>query len=570
MKTGAAIRTALIWLPWILAPLFSAAQQNPIHVRIFQTETEAGTYRLYDEKMVSDSASLILYLEKNKNHFISRSYLATGYDSIRVTEGKVTAWLVTGKRFSWEQLTITVLDDSVPLRFKPKNIERRNPGEAENEQSLRNIVEYYENLGYPFCSARFDSISENNGRLSATVLIEPGEYIVFDSLILKGNHGVKPRFLNLYLNFKPGTAYSENYIKRMDVNLRNIGFLTLNKPPELAFDQKSCDISLYLSHKKTSTFSGVIGFLPDNRNTGKLLLTGDVDLFLENLTGRGENMSLKWLRYQAQSQQLQTAVYYPYFLNSRIGIQAAFDLQKQDSTYISTRTRAGVRYLLNASNGINLYYEYFSSFPLGNTDQQLASNSGDVNTSLMGLGLVNSRVDYLYNPRKGYSVNTEASAGLRNAGSEATGSNRLLIKFMGDFKFYIPLANRITFLQSLTAGGIYGSQLFENELFLTGGLKNLRGFDENSIIAGSYAYLNSELRFLFERNSAFFVFCNYGFVDNPLAGDNRTDYPIGFGTGVNMKTKAGIFSLVYALGSWGGNPPDFRASKIHFGYISRF
>ena len=46
--------------------------------------------------------------------------------------------------------------------------------------------------------------------------------------------------------------------------------------------------------------------------------------------------------------------------------------------------------------------------------------------------------------------------------------------------------------------------------------------------------------------------------------------PYGFGAGISFGTRAGVFSLSYALGSQRGNPILIRAAKIHFGFISLF
>ncbi|MCX6181458.1 MAG: hypothetical protein NT150_05995 [Bacteroidetes bacterium] len=48
------------------------------------------------------------------------------------------------------------------------------------------------------------------------------------------------------------------------------------------------------------------------------------------------------------------------------------------------------------------------------------------------------------------------------------------------------------------------------------------------------------------------------------------DHPYGFGAGFSFETKAGIFSLNYAIGKQLGNPIDFGAAKIHFGFLNQF
>jgi len=49
-----------------------------------------------------------------------------------------------------------------------------------------------------------------------------------------------------------------------------------------------------------------------------------------------------------------------------------------------------------------------------------------------------------------------------------------------------------------------------------------------------------------------------------------SDNPFGFGAGMSFETKAGIFSIMYALGKQFDNPIDMKSAKIHFGIISTF
>ena len=79
-----------------------------------------------------------------------------------------------------------------------------------------------------------------------------------------------------------------------------------------------------------------------------------------------------------------------------------------------------------------------------------------------------------------------------------------------------------------------------------------------------------EYRFLFEENSAIFLFADACWYERNLAGNFATDLPVGIGAGINFETKAGIFSLNYALGNQNGNGFDVRSGKIHFGIVNAF
>jgi hypothetical protein len=49
-----------------------------------------------------------------------------------------------------------------------------------------------------------------------------------------------------------------------------------------------------------------------------------------------------------------------------------------------------------------------------------------------------------------------------------------------------------------------------------------------------------------------------------------TDWPYGFGAGISFETSAGVFGVSLAYGKQLGNPIDFSAPKVHFGYVSLF
>jgi hypothetical protein len=66
-----------------------------------------------------------------------------------------------------------------------------------------------------------------------------------------------------------------------------------------------------------------------------------------------------------------------------------------------------------------------------------------------------------------------------------------------------------------------------------------------------------------------FGFFNQGLIEAQDDSGN-TAFPFGFGAGISLETKAGWFSLSYALGKPADEKLDFRAAKIHFGYLNRF
>ena len=136
---------------------------------------------------------------------------------------------------------------------------------------------------------------------------------------------------------------------------------------------------------------------------------------------------------------------------------------------------------------------------------------------------------------------------------------------------FIQLWKASTLMARLEGGTVLSANpIYRNELFRIGGNKRLRGFDEESILATWYNVLTLEWRFLFGTNSYAYVFGDLAYMRDESIGTSYDDWPIGFGVGVALETKIGVFGLSYALGSQQGNPILFQNSKVHFGYVYAF
>ena len=99
--------------------------------------------------------------------------------------------------------------------------------------------------------------------------------------------------------------------------------------------------------------------------------------------------------------------------------------------------------------------------------------------------------------------------------------------------------------------------------------EKMRGFNEESIFASTYAIFTAELKFQLDKSSAVFLFYDQAWYER---NDNVyfSDTPFGFGAGALLGTANGSFSIFYALGSEQNNPILLRNGKIHFGFINRF
>jgi len=444
------------------------------------------------------------------------------------------------------------------------------------------LVSYYENNGYPFASSRLKNIAySDESTISAVLDVTKGPLTSIDSIVIIGDAKISELYISNYIDIKEGDVYDQSKLSAIDNRLRELPFVKLKKPSIVGFTKKYTKLYLFLDHVNCSQFNGLVGILPD-KATGKITVTGDVKIALKNAFKKGELISLNWRKLQSLTQDLDINMNYPYLFQSQIGVNGKLKVFKKDTSYLELNQRLGVQYLLSGGNYLMLYFNNYSS-NLINADKYASAtvlpDFADVKFQQYGISILQSKLDYRLNPRQGYRLQISGAAGkkvisknpeLNEALYDNVELSSLQFKLQANVDLFIPFAKRSVIALSTKSGYIINDNMFLNELFRLGGLRTLRGFDEESINASLFAIGSIEYRFLLERNSNLYLFGDYAYYERTIQNDHVSDRPFSIGAGISFQTKPGIFSINYALGSQKNNPILLRAAKIHFGFVNYF
>ena len=513
------------------------------------------------------------------------SFLTATFDSIIVDSSSLIAYLNFGEKYKWAYLKNGNVDEGVlsEIGFREKLYANKPIYFKDLKHIQEKLITYYENNGYPFASVKLDSIKISEETIAAKLVLSKNSIIKIDSILIKGSAKIAPVYIYNYLGIKPGSLYNEALLKKVNTRTRELPFLNPTKPASVLFYNNYNKLILNLDKKNASQFDGVLGVLPDSK-TSKIVFTGDVHLKLQNGLEHGELIDLNWRRLQTQTQDLKVRLVYPFVLKSPFGVDYNFKLYKKDTTFLDVNQNIGVQYLLIGGNYFKLFYNNKTSSLLSNKGFEnlttLPPNS-DVRSNMYGIGVKFEKLDYRLNPRKGFYILMNASAGIKsikkNSKLNPIVYNKIKLnttQYNSDFEggFYLPIQDRSAIKFGVQASYLLGESVFQNELFRIGGLKTLRGFDEESIYASKYSILTLEYRFILEQNSYLYVFGDGAYYENNNVKSASLvhDTPYGFGAGISFETKAGIFSINYALGKQFDNPIQFRSGKIHFGIVNYF
>lgn len=562
-----------------------------------------GQVKLIVRSCSSDGASLQLLLKslktgtafsdttaakKELNRIVialcAQGYLSATIDTITADSTTVTACLATGKIYEWAQLNRGNVDEGV-LRESGFR-EKVYSGKPVRPASLAGIQEkllgWYENNGYPFAAVGLKNVSIGYHSITASLHADKGAYILIDSILVKGNAKISTAYLQNYLALRTDRPYHEALIARIPNRIKELPMVSELRPPAVSFSGTKASVYLYLENKKASQLDGVVGILPDNSGNGKITVTGDVHLRLLSAFGAGELFDFSWKQPLPKTQDLKVKFNYPFLFSTPFGIDLGISIYKKDTSWTELNRTAGLLYQLIGGNNIRAFYNNKKSTLLNTKAYESATvlpPFADISLNSYGLGLRLDKTDYRLNPRSGFSMDISASAGKKNIeknirlknidyDSLTLQSTQYHAAFSADV--YFPLFSRNVLNIGTVSGLLSGNENFENEMFRIGGLKTLRGFDEEAILASAYAIWKTEVRYLVEQNSYLFLFVNGAWYERKQRNYFITDTPIGFGAGITFETKLGIFSLNYALGKEFSNPILLRTGKVHFGIVNYF
>ena len=522
-------------------------------------------------------------LQKLISKFYEEGYLAASVDSLIQDSLTSTAYVFIGKEYNLARLS----PGNVPPHILSEAgfREKLYSGKTLNPRQIRRlqerIIRNSENNGFPFAAVKLDSLSFEDNIIRAQLNYDPGERVLIDSVLIKGTAKIAPVYVRNYLNLKAGDIYNESIIQNISTRIKELPFAGETRAPHIYFREDKAVITLFLVDKKASQFDGIIGILTD-QVTNKTTITGDVRLKLHNVIGRGEVLDINWKSPGNNTQDLRTRLVYPFLFDTPLGLDAALSLYKKDTTYLNVDRNIGVQYILAGSSYVKVFVRYKTSSLLSTTGFEnitVLPEFADVTSTVYGVGNRMEKLDYRLNPRKGFFIESSAAAGNKKITKNRAINPEVYEGIELEPKHYtgelaggvfLPLASRGVVHIGSQTGIIYSAVLFQNELFRIGGLRSLRGFDEESILASFYQVGHLEYRYLLEQNSHLLLFTNAAYYENNAGNISVSDTPIGFGAGISFETKLGIFTFIYAVGKQFDNPVEFRSAKIHFGLINYF
>lgn len=508
------------------------------------------------------------FLVSHKTSEILQSHWEEGYlfSQITTSDSAVTH-IYKGKTHSFKIGSVTFSDSSsVFLDGKKKR---------DVFSFLDKQVQFWSQIGFPFASFQVINVYNRESELFADIRIEKGPYIIYDEVFLINESSTSKKQIEKTLDIERGEAYNEKSFELISRIIDRLPYLSINEDPDIAFEEGKAIIYLDLEEKNSDSFEGILGLLPGQSND-KFLITGYIDLELNNLFSSGKSFTFEWNRFAAQSQSLSINYKHPFLLDTKLLFDVRFSLFKQDTSFLNQDLQIAVGSYLAGNWFFQTGYEKSTANLVStNLESIKANNIVDYNRDIYTLSLMLNEFNSAIGFKEDLKLQSNISFGRKRINRNpnidfefydtiTTKTNILNIETK--VKYQKILGKRLAVFHEIESGLLYNDQLLNNEMFRIGGLKSLRGFNENFYYASHYALSRMELRQYFESESYFMLLYDQLFYQNNL----QEDYPFGLGLGFSLSSNNSLFNFAMAVGKSKDIPIDISNAKIHFGYTSRF
>lgn len=464
------------------------------------------------------------------------------------------------KKINYARIYIGIKNkENIPGTYPVKN-DTLQLSYEEIDDLLNNILMKLESNGFSMAKVKLNNIQSKENLITADLSISKENQRQVNSIVINGYdkfpESHKKNIAKLYRN----KVFNQKNLDKLYNDFEKFRFVKQTKYPEILFTKDSTKVYVYLEKTKPNSFDGYMGF--NNDEESKLILSGFVDLVLQNILNSGEKFYLYWKSDGQDQKTFNLGLELPYIFKSPIGLKTELNIFKQDSTFQNTRTNIELGYYFNYNSRLYLGYQSTESSDIQNANTTSLSDFDNtfITTAFEFIEFKND--DYLF-PEK-TSLSIKLGSGKRDSKllSDSQFFGNLSFKYNGYLnpKNILNIKSQIFYLQS--------ENYIVNELARFGGINSVRGFNENSLQGNTFTSLLTEYRYVLTPNLYLHSILDYAHLQDKTTDSRQNLLGIGFGFG--LLTKNGLFNIIYANGSTNNQAVKLSNSIVHISFKANF
>ena len=515
-------------------------------------------------KSFENYETLLLEIERFKEVAYRLGYIESTVQSVTKNTSETVAQLMLGPKYEsvqiygdkvlFELLDLKPIETTGSLSYHQTKV-------SELEVLMNQLTDALASKSFPFASVTLKNIIPiDKTTLKADLVVVTKQARQLNTVEIKGYDKFPRSFIKHYLGIKTNIPFDLKAIQTKTETLDQLSFTNQLRPAEVLFTQDTTSVYLYLEKNKSNRFDGFLGF-GSEETTGNLELNGYLYLNLVNNLNYGESFVLNYRSDENDLKTFESKLTLPYLFKSPIGSELKLNIFKKDSTFTTAEQSVNLFYQLNPKQRLFVGIKTAQSNALEPIE---SSTIIDYKTNAYELRYTyqNRTPKDLLFPVKS-QMEVRFSRANRKTSALKTNQNIYLIK--AAHLFNLNKSNSLYI--NLNAQGIDSKNYVSNELLRFGGIRTIRGFEENSINASSFGVLASEYRLRLSPSLYVHSIIDAAYFSTPIKSDQKL---VGIGFGFGLLTEAGLLKFNLANGQLENQNFRFSDSKVHLSLTATF
>ena len=419
-------------------------------------------------------------------------------------------------------------------------------------KQLKNFISdlnnFYSSNGYPFNYVQFKPNFTIKDTIYSNLEIKTNDLRLIDNIIIKGYKKFPTNYIKNYVGIDKSKPINLVALKKIDTLINDLDFVSTSNPSQLLFTDKKSELYLNLKKQNVNEFDGFIGFTNEDK---KIKLSGNLKIQLKNNFNYGESVSIRYVNDELEQETFETNISAPFIFNLPIQLDYNLNYFRKDSTFSNTYQFFKLDYILNNQSKTGVEYDFRKSNALTKT-----INQEDFESKFVGISFQNQKFYRRRGSDWNYLITSKIKLGRRTA--ENFDSKQLIFEASILKNFFLNDRNNIQ--ARFKINHLESNNYLENELFRTGGVNSIRGFEENSILTNSILLMNLEYIYGLTNELSVYPLFDLMHTVNKLQDVSENLY--AFGLGIKIEKKKYKLNLNYAVGGVYNKANDNLKGKI--------
>jgi len=303
--------------------LYSNAQKWNLKYHYYSHNTPKELKKIFSQTSFKDSIQIINYLKTKRITAIKNAYLDLSIDSINFLNSKTAiAYLSLNKKYQYLKISFDEKDEYILRKTNSLYLKKHNKNIYNFSKENKTIANWLANNAYPFAKVYWDSLSFLGDSIKAHLKIDKGEYIVFDTLIINGNLKLNSRLIARYTSWISGQKFKKDILQSFQKKINDLVFAKMEKAPKMLIKNGKAILYVEINKKNSNRLDGILGILPNDKTSTSVMLTGELNIALQNIAKQAEDFNFNWKKQEVFSQELQINTTIPYLFYTLWGISS--------------------------------------------------------------------------------------------------------------------------------------------------------------------------------------------------------------------------------------------------------